>query len=40
MFNSFNNIIPTLIGNHSRQDSMEPWEEYSENGPKPTVLER
>ncbi|KAH8267756.1 hypothetical protein KR026_004935 [Drosophila bipectinata] len=27
-------------GNHSRQDSMEPWEEYSENGPKPTVLER
>ncbi|XP_016951220.3 serine/threonine-protein kinase Warts [Drosophila biarmipes] len=27
-------------GNHSRQDSMEPWEEYSENGTKPTVLER
>ncbi|KAH8381764.1 hypothetical protein KR009_000030 [Drosophila setifemur] len=27
-------------GNHSRQDSMEPWEEYSENGPRPTVLER
>ncbi|XP_050329249.1 serine/threonine-protein kinase Warts [Bactrocera neohumeralis] len=27
-------------GNHSRQDSMEPWEEYSEIGHRPTVLER
>ncbi|XP_054725570.1 serine/threonine-protein kinase Warts [Anastrepha obliqua] len=27
-------------GNHSRQDSMEPWEEYSESGHRPTVLER
>ncbi|XP_055384745.1 serine/threonine-protein kinase Warts [Condylostylus longicornis] len=27
-------------GDHCRQDSMEPWEDYSENGTKPTVLER
>lgn len=27
-------------GNHARQDSMEPWEEYLETGKKPTVLER
>lgn len=34
-------IVSSLFaGNHSRQDSMEPWEDYSENGPKPHVLER
>ncbi|XP_013097410.2 serine/threonine-protein kinase Warts [Stomoxys calcitrans] len=27
-------------GNHARQDSMEPWEDLSDNGQKPTVLER
>ncbi|XP_037823730.1 serine/threonine-protein kinase Warts [Lucilia sericata] len=27
-------------GNHARQDSMEPWEDFSDNGTKPTVLER
>uniref|UniRef100_A0A1A9WTD1 non-specific serine/threonine protein kinase n=1 Tax=Glossina brevipalpis TaxID=37001 RepID=A0A1A9WTD1_9MUSC len=27
-------------GNHARQDSMEPWEDYAENGKRPTVLER
>ncbi|XP_005187820.1 serine/threonine-protein kinase Warts [Musca domestica] len=27
-------------GNHARQDSMEPWEDFSDNGQKPTVLER
>lgn len=28
-----------MIGDHTRQDSMEPWEENNE-GVKPTVLER
>lgn len=28
----------TSSGDHARQDSMEPWEDYGEK--KPTVLER
>lgn len=33
-------IFERLLGNHARQDSMEPWEDFSDNGQKPTVLER
>lgn len=35
----FNYYILEMIGDHTRQDSMEPWEENNE-GVKPTVLER
>lgn len=29
-----------LLGEHARQDSMEPWEDVGEGSCKPTVLER
>lgn len=35
-----NNLLHLLLGEHARQDSMEPWEDAGEGSCKPTVLER